>query len=53
MADVFALALILGALYLFTQSFLICALVHATYNMMVSVFMQRGIIPRPVPADAE
>ena len=52
LADVFALALLLGALYLFTESLLLCATIHAIYNMAVSVFMKNGIIPRSHPSAA-
>ncbi|MDO4891517.1 MAG: CPBP family glutamic-type intramembrane protease, partial [Coriobacteriaceae bacterium] len=52
LADVFALALLLGALYLFTESLLLCATIHAIYNMAVSVFMKYGIIPRSHPSAA-
>ena len=46
LVDVFALGLLMGALYLFTKSLLLCMLAHALYNILVSVFLQRGIIPR-------
>jgi len=54
LVDVFALALLLGALYLYTESLLLCATIHAIYNIAVSVFMKNGIIPRSkVPAAGE
>jgi membrane protease YdiL (CAAX protease family) len=43
---VFALGLLLGAFYLFTKSLLLCALVHAAYNILVSVFLKRGGLAR-------
>ena len=44
--DVFVLALLLGALYAYTQSFWLCAAVHAIYNFIVSVMYKKGVIPR-------
>lgn len=45
LADVFLLGLLLGALYLYTHSLLLCALVHAVYNLALSILMREGIVP--------
>ena len=50
LVSVFALALLLGALYLFTGSLLLCALAHAVYNTLISCFMKRGVLPSGVSA---
>ncbi len=44
LADVFVVALLMGALYLFTGSLLLCAIAHAAYNLLLSVFLKRGIL---------
>ena len=43
--DVFVLALVLGAFYLFTKSLLLCAIAHGAYNLLVAVFMKNGWLP--------
>ncbi|MBE6470230.1 MAG: CPBP family intramembrane metalloprotease [Coriobacteriaceae bacterium] len=42
---VFVFGLLMGALYLYTESFLLCAAAHALYNFLLSCFMKWGIIP--------
>ena len=45
LVDVFAIALLLGAFYLFTKSLLLCAVVHCAYNLLLAIFVKRGWIP--------
>lgn len=45
LAYVFVFGLLAGALYVYTESFLLCALAHAAYNFLVSCFMKWGIVP--------
>ena len=45
LAYVFVFGLLMGALYTFTGSFLLCAAAHAVYNFVLSCLMKRGIIP--------
>ncbi|MBQ2680514.1 MAG: CPBP family intramembrane metalloprotease [Eggerthellaceae bacterium] len=42
LADVVIVGLLLGALYAFTQSLLLCALVHFAYNLAVTYFTKTG-----------
>jgi len=42
---VFVFGLLMGALYLYTESFWLCAAAHALYNFLLSCFMKWGIIP--------
>lgn len=49
---VFVFGLLMGAFYLHTGSFLLCALAHAIYNFVLSCLMKSGIIPVSQPADA-
>ena len=42
LADVVIVGLLLGALYAFTQSLLLCAVVHFAYNLAVTYFTKTG-----------
>lgn len=42
MAEVLVVGLLLGVLYAFTQSLLLCALVHFAYNLVVTHFTKTG-----------
>ena len=44
MLDVFVLALILGALFAYTQSFWICAAAHAVYNYIVTIIYKKRLV---------
>ena len=46
MASVFILGLLLGCFYVFTQSLLLCALVHFAYNMVITHLLKSGFITR-------
>ena len=50
MLDVFVLALMLGALFAYTQSFWICAAVHAVYNFTVTILYKKRIVMLDQPA---
>ena len=45
LAYVFVFGLLMGALYVYTESFLLCAAAHAVYNFLLSCLMKWGIIP--------
>ena len=45
LADVFVVGLLLGLLYGYTQSFWLCAAVHAVYNYAVTILYKVNIIP--------
>lgn len=42
---VFLVGLVMGLLYLYTGSLLLCAIAHAVYNLLVSLMMKAGILP--------
>ena len=44
LVDVFLLALLLVALWLYTESLLLCAIAHAAYNLIVSISLKEGVI---------
>ena len=44
LVDVFLLALLLGALWLYTESLLLCAIAHAAYNLIVSISLKEGVV---------
>ena len=46
MVDVFILGLLFGCLYVFTQSLLLCALVHFAYNMAITHLVKSGFMTR-------
>ena len=46
LADIFAIALLFGGLYLFTQSLLLCALLHFAYNMAITHLVKSGFMTR-------
>ena len=50
MLDVFVLALMLGALFAYTQSFWLCAAVHAVYNYTVTILYKKRIVTLDQPA---
>ncbi len=41
---VFACGLVFGGLYLYTGSLLLCVVVHAAFNIAVSIILKRKII---------
>lgn len=45
MLDVFLVAMLFGAFYLCTESLLLCAMVHALYNFLISYLLKSGKIP--------
>ena len=42
LAEIFVVGLLLGLLYMFTQSLLLCALVHFAYNLVVTRLEETG-----------
>lgn len=42
---VFLVGIVMGLLYLYTGSLLLCAIAHAVYNLLVSLLMKAGILP--------
>ena len=46
MVDVFILGLLFGCLYAFTQSLLLCALVHFLYNLTITHLVKSGFMTR-------